>query len=186
MVFLLFAWSPIIWDPNTGVGSQSLLQGVLPTQGSNLVLQHCKEATMEAYLIITATNLLLSLRVSPLLNMHRSFTPSSYHSFFLIIYLWIFLWKNMHNIGFTGGSVVKKKKSVCQCRRHKTWFWSLSQEDPLEEEKIQYSCLKIFMDRGALWAIVHHTTKSQTWLTVHTHTHNAYYLTIFKHTGHWH
>ena len=135
MVFLLFAWSPIIWDPNTGVGSQSLLQGVLPTQGSNLVLLHCKEATMEAYLIITATNLLLSLRVSPLLNMHRSFTPSSYHSFFLIIYLWIFLWKNMHNIGFTGGSVVKKKKSVCQCRRHKTWFWSLSQEDPLEEEK---------------------------------------------------
>ena len=112
MVFLLFAWSPIIWDPNTGVGIQSLLQGVLPTQGSNLVLLHCKEATMEAYLIITATNLLLSLRVSPLLNMHRSFTPSSYHSFFLIIYLWIFLWKNMHNIGFTGGSVVKKKK-IC-------------------------------------------------------------------------
>ena len=47
--------------------------------------------------------------VSPLLNMHRSFTLSSYYSFFLIIYLRIFLWKNMHNIGFTGGSVVKKE-----------------------------------------------------------------------------
>ena len=35
-----------------------------------------------------------------------------------------------------------------------TWVWSLGQKDPLEEENgnlLQYSCLKIPMNRGA-WA----------------------------------
>ena len=31
------------FSKNTGVGSHSLLQGIFPTQGSNLGLQHCKE-----------------------------------------------------------------------------------------------------------------------------------------------
>ena len=34
------------WDSpgkNTGVGCQSLLQGIFPTQGSNLGLLHCKQ-----------------------------------------------------------------------------------------------------------------------------------------------
>ena len=29
--------------PNTGVGSHSLLQGIFPTQGSNLDLLHCSQ-----------------------------------------------------------------------------------------------------------------------------------------------
>ena len=36
----------------------------------------------------------------------------------------------------------------------------------------QYSCLENFMDRGALWAIVHGAAKSQTRLSTHTDTHN--------------
>ena len=30
-------------DQNTGVGSQSLLQGIFPTQGSNPGLPHCRQ-----------------------------------------------------------------------------------------------------------------------------------------------
>ena len=44
----MWKWKSLspVWlcDPgqNTGVGSYSLLQGIFPTQGSNLGLQHCK------------------------------------------------------------------------------------------------------------------------------------------------
>ena len=34
-------------------------------------------------------------------------------------------------LGFPGGA--SGKEPACQCRRHETWVWSLSQEDPLEE-----------------------------------------------------
>ena len=36
---------PLLWNSpgkNTGVGSHSLLQGIFATQGSNLVLLHCR------------------------------------------------------------------------------------------------------------------------------------------------
>ena len=35
---------------------------------------------------------------------------------------------------------------------------------------LQYSCLEKSMDRGAWWATVHGTAKSQTRLSSHTHT----------------
>ena len=38
---LLCSWN--FPGKNTGVGSHSLLQGIFPTQGSNLGLQHCRE-----------------------------------------------------------------------------------------------------------------------------------------------
>ena len=48
-----------------------------------------------------------------------------------------------------------------------TWVQSLSQKDPLGEEKgypLQYSCLENPMDRGASQATVHGVVKSQTQL----------------------
>ena len=49
-----------------------------------------------------------------------------------------------------------------------TWIRSLGQEDLLEKEiptHSQYSCLRIPMDRGAWWTIVHGVAKSWTHLS---------------------
>ena len=62
---------------------------------------------------------------------------------------------SLHNriLCFPGGSVVKNLPAMKEMR-----FWSLGQEDPLEEEMAthssQYSCLENFMDRGAWWATI--------------------------------
>ena len=50
-----------------------------------------------------------------------------------------------------------------------TWVWSLCQEDPLEWNPLQYSCLKNSMDRGTWQATAHGVTKSWT-LSDWTHT----------------
>ena len=50
------------------------------------------------------------------------------------------------------------------------WVQSLGQEDSPgvgNDNALQYSCMKKSMDRGAWWAIVHGTTKSQTQLSMH-------------------
>ena len=52
-----------------------------------------------------------------------------------------------------------------------TWVQYLGWEDPLEKwhsNPLQYSCLENPMDRGAWWATVHRTAKSQTRLKTHT------------------
>ena len=49
-------------------------------------------------------------------------------------------------------------------------FWSLGQEDPLEEEMATHSSIpawKFSMVRGAWQAMVHEVTKSWTWLRTH-------------------
>ena len=40
---------------------------------------------------------------------------------------------------FPGGA--SGKEPACQCRRHKTWVWSLGQEDPLEEGMTTHSSI---------------------------------------------
>ena len=42
-------------------------------------------------------------------------------------------------VGFPGGA--SGKESTCQCRRHETQVWSLSQEDPLKEEMATHSSI---------------------------------------------
>ena len=68
-----------------------------------------------------------------------------------------------------------RKESACQCRRHKRCvfnFWSGPAPGEGNGYIFQYSCLENFMDRGALWAIVHGSTKSQTRLSTHIDAHN--------------
>ena len=58
-------------------------------------------------------------------------------------------------MGFPDGSVVKNLPAMQETQE--TWFRSLGQEDPWEEEMttlIQFSCLKNPMDRGNWQATV--------------------------------
>ena len=74
--------------------------------------------------------------------------------------------------GFSGGSVVKDPPAMQETQE--TWVWSLSQEDPLEEEMAAHSSTfwENPMDRGTWWAAFHGAAKSQTeWACMHTHTH---------------
>ena len=69
-------------------------------------------------------------------------------------------------MGFPDGSVVKNLPAMQETQE--TWFQSLGQEDPLEEEMttlIQFSCLKNPMDRGNWQATVQRVTKSWTQLS---------------------
>ena len=77
--------------------------------------------------------------------------------------------------GFPCSSVVKNRPAM-----QETWVQFLDQEDPFRREwqSILVFCLENFMDRGALWVIVHGVTKSQIQLNnththTHTHTHNV-------------
>ena len=61
---LLCSWNSL--GKSTGVGSHSLLQGIFPTQGSNLGLPHCRRffsiwATKEAHLVYSVTISCISL-----------------------------------------------------------------------------------------------------------------------------
>ena len=60
--------------------------------------------------------------------------------------------------GFPCSSVVKNRPAM-----QETWVQFLDQEDPFRREwqLILVFCLENFMDRGALWVIVHGVTKSQ-------------------------
>ena len=56
-------------------------------------------------------------------------------------------------MGFPGGT--SGKELAGQCRKHKTWFWSQSQEDPQEEGMATDSSILAWrspMDRGA-WQV---------------------------------
>ena len=69
-------------------------------------------------------------------------------------------------MGFPDGSVVKNLPAMQETQE--TWFQSLGQEDPLEEEMttlIQFSCLKNPMDRGNWQATVQRVTKIWTQLS---------------------
>ena len=62
--------------------------------------------------------------------------------------------------GFPGDSGGEESAAT-----QETQVQSLGWKDPQEQGIVypfQYSCLEISMDRGALWAIVHGVTKSQT------------------------
>ena len=58
-----------------------------------------------------------------------------------------------------GGLMVKNLPAM-----QEMWLQSLGQEDPLEKEILQYSCLENSMERGAWQATVQGVTKSQTQL----------------------
>ena len=63
---------------------------------------------------------------------------------------------------------VSGKESTCQCRRlrrHRFDPWVGKILWRGNGNPLQYSCLGNPMDRGAWWATVHGTTKSQTRLT---------------------
>ena len=70
---------------------------------------------------------------------------------------------------FPSGSMVKNQPAMQEFEE--TQFQSLGQEDPWRRAwqlalalalALQYPCLDIPMDRGALWAIVHGFTESDT------------------------
>ena len=63
---------------------------------------------------------------------------------------------------------VKNKKTTCRCMRRKRCGSIPGSGRSLgggHGNPLHYSCLEIFMNRGAGWAIVHGFTKSQTWLS---------------------
>ena len=67
---------------------------------------------------------------------------------------------------FPGGT--SGKEPAGQYRKHEAWFWSQSQEDPLEEGMAAHSSIlawRILMDRGVWWATVHGVAKSRTQLS---------------------
>ena len=71
-------------------------------------------------------------------------------------------------LGSASGSVVKE--STCQCRSCRRFGLNPGSGRSPGEGKgdlLQYSCLKISMDRGAWGAIVHGAGKGQTWLSTH-------------------
>ena len=66
------------------------------------------------------------------------------------------------------GCIYVQKLCCGDYRRQETWVQSLSWEDPLgggNDKALQYSCLENPMDRGAWWATVQSTAKSQTQLS---------------------
>ena len=74
---------------------------------------------------------------------------------------------------FQVGSVVKKKKSAWQCRRHRRWGfnpWVRKIPRGGNGSPLQYSFLDTSKDRGAWRVTVHGVTKCQTQLSTHTHT----------------
>ena len=67
--------------------------------------------------------------------------------------------------GFPSGSVIKKKKSTCQCRKHSdSGSVPGSGRSPGEGNgnPLQYSCLENSMNSGAWQGIVHGVTESNT------------------------
>ena len=73
--------------------------------------------------------------------------------------------------GFPGGSVAKNLPAMQETQE--TQVQSLGWEDPLEEGMAAHSSIlawRIRMDRGAWWAEVHSTAKSQTQRSTHART----------------
>ena len=63
------------------------------------------------------------------------------------------------------------KESTCQCRRHRrpgSNPWVVKIPWSRKWQPLQYSYLKIFMDRGTCQGTVHGVARSQTWLSMHT------------------
>ena len=70
--------------------------------------------------------------------------------------------KGQENGGESGNRVRSIKNLPAMQEPQETWVRSLGQEDPLQKEMtnpLQYSCLRIPMDRGAWWATIHGVAK---------------------------
>ena len=176
------------WDfpgTNTGVGCHFLLQGILPTQGSNLGLLHYGQilylwATKEA-LNKKQITVIIWLEVDG-----RVWRREEYHSVYIFVLHGIltvqktklqiiFNWENFLKLlksqacqllSFPGGSVVKNPLANEGDTRD-TGFLPGSGRSPGEgnSNPLQYSCLEDLMDREAWRATVHGVANSQTQLS---------------------
>ena len=63
-------------------------------------------------------------------------------------------------MGFLGGSAVKKKNNLSQCRRHRFDPWVRKIPWRRNDNPLQYSCLGNPIDRGAWRATVHRVAES--------------------------
>ena len=93
------------------------------------------------------------------------------------LHLFIPWWNLMDlpiNQGFPSGSAIKNLPAMQETQE--TWFWSLGQEDPLEEGMATHSNIfawRIPVDRGAWWANSPWGPKESDmtqWLSTHAHT----------------
>ena len=134
---------------NNGVDNLSLLQGIIPTQGLNPALPHCRWFLYQ-----------LSHQGSPFEDrvLFNSCFPGSERSAGKGIgYLLQYSWDSLV------AQLVKKPPAM-----QETWVWSLGWEDPLEESMATHSSIlvrRIPVDRGAWQTRVHGVTKSWTWLS---------------------
>ena len=77
-------------------------------------------------------------------------------------------------MGFPGGSVVKNSLIKAGNTRDVVLISGLGRSPGTENgNQFQYSCLEIFMDRGAWQVTVHGVAKSWTLLSTHTHNNTA-------------
>ena len=125
---------------NTGVGSRSLLQGIFPTQGSNLGLPHCRRILYQ-----------LSHKGSPLYVQQVIITEDWINSV-KVDYKWFFT--------SLVAQLVKNPPAM-----QETWVQSLGWEDPLEEGMETHSSILVWTipqteEPGG--ATVHGVAKSRT------------------------
>ena len=151
---LLCPWnSP---DKNTGMGSHSFLQRIFPTQGSNLVLLHCRQILY-----------------------HLSYQGSPIKSHILMLFDWPeWDWGRRKSLSCCDGSFwiscVWRLGAACGRSRHLsscTWtILSLQRPAVCFGDPLQYSCLENPMDGGAWQAVVHGVAEGWTWLSDFTFT----------------
>ena len=96
------------------------------------------------------------------------------------MFIFLIAW---HMLGFPVAQMVKNLHAM-----QETWVWSLVQEDRLEKGIATHTyilALRIPLDRGAWWAIVHGVAESDTteWLT---YAHTAIRVTLLQAKWYYH
>ena len=115
------------WDfpgKDTGRGCHFLLQGIFPTQGSNLGLLHCREilylyrlSHREAHLRVPAWNVSFISNSCKRGILVPSYIPLSWVSLLWMTTLSNMIWNNLTCPKIRGGA--SGKEPTCQCRRTK-------------------------------------------------------------------
>ena len=166
-------WSP--WNSlghNTRESSLSLFQGILPTQGSNSGLPHCRQ-------MLYRLSHKGSWSCSPLMTQQSWRNVSTYgHGL---------SYKSVHWSTVRNVKNLETKLSICPVT-HKLWILSSYRDSEVKASAcnmgdlgsipgsgrspgegngnpLQYSCLENPMDKEAWWATVHGVAKSRTQLS---------------------
>ena len=86
--------------------------------------------------------------------------------FIMCIYVFIYIYTQIHTYEFSGGTIVKDSSANAGDARVVGLIPESGRSPGVGNGNlVQYSCLDNSTDRGAWWAIVHGVTKSRMWLS---------------------